>query len=232
MSENNELMIRDDTRHLIEITTTALALRDDALASAALVGKVRNAEEQAHAVDAQKQLKTIINATEKSRKDVKAPIIEFGKLIETKAREFRAELDSEFERVSRAVSDFQSLEAEKARAAEALKIRELARIEREREEAIKAAQTVEEVEQIREESNNKAMVESIKAEAIQPTRIVGQIVREEWSVQVTDLILLARAHPSCVNIIPRLGEIKALLNMGVTVQGVRAVKETKASVRA
>jgi len=229
---NNELMVRDDAQHLIEITSTALALLDDALASAALVGKVRNADDQALAVDAQKQLKALMNATERSRKDVKEPVLAFGRLIDQKARDFIAEVDGEYKRVSRAVSDFQILEDQKRRAAEALKLKELARIEREREEALAAAQSIEEVDAIQHEANDKALAETQKVEAIQPARVEGQIVRTDWEITVTDLILLARAHPGCVTITPKVGEIKALLNMGVTVQGVKAEKVTKAGVRA
>lgn len=231
MSESSELMVRDDALHLIEITETAMALKNDALASAALVGKVRSPDDQAYAVEAQKQLKGVINATEKSRKEVKEPVLDFGRLIDSKAKEFRAELDEEYNRVSRAVADFQMLEAQKSRAAEALKIAELAKIERDREEAIKAAQSIEEVDAIQRESCDKALAESAKAEASAPAKIQGQIVREVWEFQVTDLILLARAHPSCVTISPRPGEIKQLLAMGMTVQGVKSWKETKSTVR-
>lgn len=226
-----QLMTRDDAQRSIEITADAQALKNDALAAAGLIGKVRNAGDQENAVDAMKQLKRVISETERSRKEVKQPVIDFGRLIDGTARTFVDEVQKEFNRVARAVSDFQSLEAEKVRAAEALRLAELAKIEREREAAIAKAKSVEEVEAIREDADTKALAESQKVEKQQPARVQGQVVREVWDYEVTDIHTLARCHPNCVKITPLSGEIKQLLEMGVDVKGVRGWKETRSSVR-
>ncbi len=63
-----------------------------------------------------------------------------------------------------------------------------------------------------------------------PIRAEGQRVREEWNVTVTDIWMLARVHPGCVKIEPRLSEIKELLDAGVKVAGILAKKEIKAGV--
>jgi len=48
---------------------------------------------------------------------------------------------------------------------------------------------------------------------------------------VTDVWLLAKSHPGCVKIEPRISEIKSLLNNGVKVAGVNAVRIQKSGVR-
>lgn len=232
MSENMELMRRDDAHHLIAITPEAEALKNDALAAAGLIGKVRNDAEQERAVAAQMQLKRILNAVERSRKDVKQPVLDFGRDIDAKAKEFRAELDTEFNRVSRAVADYQDLLLQKARAAEAAKRAELTRLEKERENAIARASCHEEVEAVQAEFNERALQESLAMAKTAPTKLEGQIVREEWDVTVTDPYRLAQAYPDCVTITPRLSEIKSKLDMGMSLPGVQARKIVKATVRA
>lgn len=48
---------------------------------------------------------------------------------------------------------------------------------------------------------------------------------------MTDVWLLAKSHPGCVKIEPRISEIKSLLNNGVKVAGVNAVRIQKSGVR-
>lgn len=55
--------------------------------------------------------------------------------------------------------------------------------------------------------------------------------RHDWEVTVTDVWLLAKSHPGCVKIEPRISEIKSLLNNGVKVAGVNAVRIQKSGVR-
>ena len=65
----------------------------------------------------------------------------------------------------------------------------------------------------------------------EPVRAQGQRVASDWEVVVTDIHKLYRAHANCVELKPRLGEIKNLLKMGVTVQGITARPIIKAGVR-
>lgn len=63
-----------------------------------------------------------------------------------------------------------------------------------------------------------------------PSRAAGQRVTNDWEVTVTDIWLLARHHPNCVNIEPRMSEIKDLLKGGTTPKGVIAKPIVKAGV--
>ena len=44
----------------------------------------------------------------------------------------------------------------------------------------------------------------------------------DWSVEVTNPFELAKYHPDCVTITPLVGRIKAVLNEGREVKGVKA----------
>lgn len=224
---DQSLIVRDDAKALVTFTDEAERLRESALETAALVGKVTNGDEQAAAVAAQTEIQRIIQLAEKARVACKAPVLEFGRKIDSTAKAFTVELDAEMMRVSKLVGDFQQLEQMKLRAAEQARNEELTRLERERADALAKAGSHEAADAINEHFSNKAAQLPV-AEA---TRAEGQIVRQDWEVTVTDPYLLARCHPNCVKIEPRLSEIKELLKLGVKIQGITAKEITKASVR-
>ena len=58
------------------------------------------------------------------------------------------------------------------------------------------------------------------------------IVKHEWQIEVEDAYKLARMHPNCVTIKPELTEIKDMLDQGLKVNGIKATKVTKSTVRA
>jgi putative N-acetylmannosamine-6-phosphate epimerase len=222
------MIVRDDAKLLVAYTQSAVALRDAALAGSALVGKVSNADENAAAVAAQTELQRVRSLAEKARTACKAPVIDFGRRIDNAAKEFWKELEPELLRVATLIGDFQALEAMKLREAEKLRQAELNRIEKERAEALAKAKSHDEADAIQEHFAEKARLE---APAPEPVRAEGQIVRTDWEITVTNPFELAKYHPHCVKIEPRLSEIKQLLNEGITVKGITATKVTKSGVR-
>lgn len=224
---DHALIVRDDSKLLVSYTKEAEAMRDDALAIAGAIGKVTNAEEQQIAVNAQAEIQRVRQLAEKARKAAKEPVLEFGRKIDSAAKDFVSELDAEMTRISQLVGSFQQLEQMKMRAAEQARQEELTRLERERAEALSKASSHEAADAINEHFCTKAaqlpVAESHRAE--------GQIVRQDWEISVKDIWTLARAHPTCVKIEPRISEIKELLKLGVKVQGITAELITKAGVR-
>jgi hypothetical protein len=103
---------------------------------------------------------------------------------------------------------------------------EVARLELERQQALAQAASHEQLDRINEQHAQAVADLPVAA----PVRAEGQRVREEWAITVTDIWLLAKAHPVCVKIEPRLSEIKQLLDAGVKVAGVTAKREIKAGV--
>lgn len=224
------LIARDDARLAVAFTAEAVALKESALAVAGLIGKVTNATENATAVQAQVELKGILAQAEKARRACKEPVLEYGRKIDDAARSFCDELNAEMARVSLLVGNFQQLEQAKARAAERARNEELTRLERERAAAEAQATSHDALDAIAKHFNDKE--KAISSDSPQPARIAGQIVRKDYEIEVTDIWLLAKAHPVCVKIEPRLSEIKEMLRQGVKVAGVRATEITTATVRA
>lgn len=77
-----------------------------------------------------------------------------------------------------------------------------------------------------------AALTQVEAKPVVASRVVGQVVKTEWDVQVTNPFDLARFHPDCVKIEPLLGAIKVALNEGRTLKGVTATKRVVTDVRA
>jgi len=223
------LIQRNDTALTVTYTTEAIALKESALALSGVVGKVTNAEENASAVAAQAELHKIRTLAEKARKAAKEPVLEYGRKIDGAAREFDAELLEEMTRVSKLIGDFQTLEQAKARASEQLRQQELDKIERDKAGAIAKATSHEQVEAIQERANQEA--QQFTAAPSVPIRADGQVVKTDWSIIVENQYDLAKYHPNCVTITPKLTEIKAMLNEGMTLRGIKAEKVVKASVR-
>lgn len=226
----NDIVIfeRNDAALSILPSGEAIALKSAALDVAAPITRVDNAEENEAAVKAQIALNDITRAIETARKKVKEPVLEFGRKIDRTARAFAKELEDELLRVSRLIGDYAALENARSRASEALRNAELSEIEIERQHELAGATSHEERDEINERYDRQAA--STQAEA--PTRAKGQIVRTDWEIEVTNAHLLAKCHPNCVNITPRLSDIKELLNLGVDVKGIKAEKVTVAGVRA
>jgi hypothetical protein len=222
------LVIRNDAVRGFSFTPAAFELRDKALACGALVNRVANADDQKAAVAAQLEVATVLKLAESARQTAKEPVLDFGRLIDSTTKKFVVELKEEELRLARLVSDFQQLEQAKLRAAQQAENERLAKIERERAAEMAKAQSHAELDKIAEKFDQKAKDEAPIVFA--PARVEGQRVKEDWNFEVTDIWTLARAHPMCVEINPRRSEIKALLNAGHKVAGVRSWKETKASV--
>ena len=72
MSENNSIIVADKPElPIFAISETAKELRDMALSGSALIAKVTNADQNAAAVNAQRELKRVMALFEKTRKTVK-----------------------------------------------------------------------------------------------------------------------------------------------------------------
>lgn len=298
MSETALISLNRD-KYEMSFTGQAAAIKEDALTTAALIGQVTSDNENAIANEALQKLSELRRTVEKARVEAKAPILKFGKLIDSQAESFVSEVAKEEQRVSRLIGDFFQLQEAKRRAAAEAARLEAERIERQRREeelrilreqaereaaakreadALMATQLAEQAEaqrKISEAANAKerarlekeaaARKEQQERDAIElkrqqelaaanthaaldaanerasnaqaavfaapvtaPVKAAGQTVKAEMEITVTDIWLLARAHPGCVKIEPRISEIKALLTAGVKVAGVTTKEVFKA----
>lgn len=222
------LMLRDKTKDTIVWVANAQQLKDQALELAAVIGRVTTAEEQQAAVDAQKAIALMLKHVERSRQKVKEPVLVLAKLIDDAAKAFTKDLADEDMRIGKMVSDFQALELAKVRAAQAAENERLLTIERERQKELAEVKSHEERDAVNSDFDNKAQ-QSLPPASI--PRVAGQIVKEEFDFEITDVWALAKAHPDCVNPPePKRREIRAMLDAGIKLVGVKSWKAVKASV--
>ncbi|MBA3354989.1 MAG: hypothetical protein H0U18_03435 [Pyrinomonadaceae bacterium] len=224
---DNAILVRNDAGLTVQFSVEALEIKDSALALAGLIGRVSNAEEQESAVTAQRELKRVLKLSEDARKAAKAPVLDYGRKIDSTAEEFVKDLAVEDIRVSKLIANFQALESARVRAAEAAKQTELNALEVDRQKALADAKSHDELDRVNQEYCERVAALPV----IAPARVEGQVVREDWEIQVTDIHTLYRAFPFAVDLKPRLSEIRQLLDAGSKVPGVSAKKVSKASVR-
>ena len=225
---NNSLIVRNDAL-TVSFSPEALALKEAVLSAGALVGRVTTPDEQIMAVRAQTQIAQVMRSVETARKEMKQPVLAYGLAIDAAAKEFQDELDREHGRISNLVSEFQLIERRRVAAEQRLQHEELQKLEREKAEALATTKTVEEQQKVLEDFSRRAAVES---QPIIAAKAEGQVSKSDWEIQVTNPYELARFHPQCVTITPKLGEIKALLAQKMAVRGVTAKEIIRSSVRA
>jgi len=160
----------------VEVHAEASRLKEDALASGALIGIVTNEVSNAAAVEAMKEIKSVLSLAETTRQRIKQPVLDLARAIDGRAKEFSLELQEELNRLGQACADFQTAQLERVRAQERARQEELARIEREKREALRkieeeerrkaeeARRKIEEEERRRaEEARRKAAAEAAAA---------------------------------------------------------------------
>lgn len=224
------LIVRHDAGLAVAFTDEARQQKALILDAAIDIERVSTPEEQAVAVGVQKSIKAFLDMVEAQRTKVKAPLLDACRELDGKVKEFVGKVNAEQLRIARLVGDFQQAELARVRSEEARRQKELAEIERKREEECAKAKSIEERERIREDfSQQVAAVQPPPA----PAKAEGQRVTETWEFEVMDASLLARCHyPEMCKVEPRRAEIKAALQAGRSVQGVRAWKVVNATVRA
>ena len=286
-----------------EFNTNAKLAKTKALENAALIGKVTDRDSKIIAVRAQQELKGLINAFEKSRQELKEPILQTGRSLDTLVSVEKLPLEQEFGRVSNLVKEFDDAERRRVAEEERLQRLELERIEREKQAELKRIadeQAAKEVEarRIQEEADRAALEAKLAAESmanaarnqkeaaiaeahrkealkmqqeadaerkrqqeilsqqadaaaakmalieeksgdaayvaarpIEITKVAGQRQSTNWVITVDQPFVLAKFHPDLVDIKPRLADIKAALNEGREIKGIKAERERISSVR-
>jgi hypothetical protein len=236
----------------VAVTHEALAFQEEALALAFGVFQVTNEEEQGRAVTVAGVLKTLAKACEKSRAEVKAPVLNAGRMIDTAARDYLAPLETEVRRLESLAARFvrekqaelerkrriaeetariEALKAEQARRAEeeaARKVREAATLSERlaaKAEAEKHAQASQQQAQVFAEAAARLAAPAVSVS------VAGASVAEVWDYSVEDIIALAVARPDLVEIVPRRAAILRAIKDG-PIPGLRTFSTTRVTARA
>jgi hypothetical protein len=224
----DQLIIRDNQSLSVSFSPQADALKAEALEKSALICRVRNDEENATAVEALKAIKAVRQNVEASRTAVKAPFLDACRNIDKTAKDFDVPLAEEEMRLGRFCGDYAALLLAKQKAEEAARIKALTEMEQRREAEKSQARSLEQIDAIQERYCQEAAALPV---AKAPERPKGQVVKEDWDVEIVNDWLLAKTHPHCVTIKPKLSEIRLMLDNGLKVEGVKATRIVKSGVR-
>ncbi len=165
MTDTENTLIVASRRDLpvFSFNASAREAKTAALEKAALIAKVTDADSKTIAVRAQQALKKVVSDIEKTRKELKEPLLQAGRQLDNLCAAESLDLEKEFGRVSNAVKEFDDAERRRVLEEERLQREELARIEREKQA---------EIERIRREQ------EAREAEARRVQEAADKVVRD------------------------------------------------------
>lgn len=133
--------------HIADVTISvgddAVAKRGAAIDEAREITVVEDDFAQGLAVDALKQLNSLTKSVEQSRTQIKAPVLELGRKIDSTAKEFSTPMEIEIRRLNGLVTAYQSAQRKKSEEIERARQAELRRVEDERRKAEAAAEKAE-----------------------------------------------------------------------------------------
>ena len=177
-------------------------------------------------------------AARKAQEEIERKAREVKEAAERKAREEREAAEKlareATNKKQREAAEKARVEAEKraeAAHAEAMRVELAAKIEQEKREV--------ELKRLADEAAAKtAAIEEKAGDAsyaaakpIDTTRVFGQRQSTNWIITVEQPFVLEKYHPDLVDIKPRLGDIKAALNEGREIKGIKAEREHLSGVR-
>lgn len=159
----------------LALDAQTLAAKQAALESAALIGKVSGRDSKIVAVRAQQSLKGVSNGIEKYRKEVKEPLLQAGRILDTLCAKESAALDEEFGRISELVREFDDQERRRVMEEERLQREELLRIEREKQAELDRIRR----EQEAKEAEARRIQQEAEREAREEAEAIARKEREE-----------------------------------------------------
>lgn len=241
-----DIIVSEIKMPAISIDTGKIADKETAIINASRIKEVLTAKDQENAVECMKEVKALTRGIEASRKIVKEPILEIGRKIDATAKEYCAELDEEFRRIDKMVSEFNKKQAEmvekarrdaedlrkKAAEEERRKMRELEEKASSEKNAAKKLAIYQEQEEA--ERKARAAVEKtleMELEA-RPSRVKGMVFKKVWKHEVTDINALFKAAPHAVKLEVNDMVIRGLIAGGLReMDGLRIYEETSTTVR-
>lgn len=224
----------------VSIPTEAQEQKTKTLALAEKITAVSDLNTQQNAIEVVSYLNGLAKGMEKTREEVKKPFLEAGRLIDSTAKAYTKEIDSESKRIQGLIGGFQDQDRKKAELARL----EQERIQREAQESLRKAHEAASTAQT-ESERQSAQLDAMELEEEATAPIViheapkaeGASVGEAWNFDTVNVHELYRAFPHLckveVNRSAILYHLKtlALENKPVTLPGLRTFKETKVSIR-
>lgn len=217
----------------VEVSKSFLEHRDMTLETAALCVTVTNQVQNDVATDVLRDLGTLRRGAEKAHKEIKKPVIDCGRALDAALKAAVDPIEAQERRLQLLCGDYVAAQEAKARAAAAAEEARRKAEENALQEKLAKAETIDQREQIREEASIAALTAPIVP--IPAARADGQSLKETWDVKFNDMLEMTawamKFAPQIVDITPRMRAIYALLDKGVVIPGITAVKVNKVQVR-
>jgi len=220
----------------IELSSAAFEARRVALAKAEACTAINGVEDLDGAAAALTAVASLVRSVEGSRKEVKAPVLEVGKRIDSIAKEFMGPLEKEKGRLETLVGSYQEAQKRKAErerqeAAEA-QAKALAEMQEKQAEALAAGDEAA-ADAARAEAADKIAASQIAVTNAEGPKPDGIVTRTTWDFEVCDLQTLFKARPDLCIVTPNNAAIRAIVKAtnGQQIPGVRVWQKSAAIVR-
>jgi len=231
-----------DALELLNFASASVAVNEDAeakkaeaLEAAGNITEIADSFDNECAVEAVRDIKSIMSDVESCRKTVKAPVLKLGKAIDQAAKDFCGALITEQARVQKLITGYADEQRKIAWEAEKARRAEQERLERERQaaaEELKKAETPEETyrakrtvaKAVQAEADNKAI-------STAPEKVSGLVVTRRKDFRIVDIDALHKARPDLVHVMPKRSEILEAIKTTDKIPGLEIFEETKTSIR-
>ena len=218
----------------LSVSGTAEQARALALETASVVERVDSPATQAMAVDALKVLADLSRSVEKSRKEVKDPVLNLGRNIDKMAAEFVDPISREEIRIKKLVGAYQQQELAKQRAAEAARQEEERRLLAEKHKLVADLQKAPVLDRQQAGAALQAVAQKIDTlPAVRPVEKPQGL--QAKPVKVADIVDAAAAYahrPDFFDLVPKMRVINDWLSAGGSgCPGITIREEMKVGVR-
>jgi DNA repair exonuclease SbcCD ATPase subunit len=208
---NDIITISGLDRPTITITPDAEKLKADALALAAQVGTIEDDMDRDMADKPMRDINNLLKALEKCRKEIKAPVLQAEKDIDTAAKNFSRDLQAEYDRLSRAAGKFDADARERERLAqfEAQKLAQAAHQAEMDAAAERQRKSQEEADKLRQqalESDDPEKAAKLEAEAAHNELAAERKLAED--AKAIDLIVRAEVKEAVPSVVPKGAVVK------------------------
>jgi hypothetical protein len=220
----------------IDLSPAAFNARARALLASGNIKAIVSVADLDQAAAALTAITSLTRSIEGSRKEVKAPVLEVGKRIDSVAKDYLAPLEDEAKRLSIIVGSYQEAalrkaekEREEAAKAQAAALAEM----QEKQSAALEAGDAEAADAARAEAADKIAASQLKVIEAEGPKADGIVTRTSWKFDVTDIQALYKARPELCVISPNNAAIRAIVKAsnGAAVPGLRIWQEAGAIVR-
>lgn len=228
---NTNLITLNTSLFSVELATGAESFRQSLLDRAKTITQVSDEIDQDACVSVLKMLKEFVSGIEKTRKDIKSPVLDLGKKIDSVASCFTNPVEAEVTRLTKTLNLFQAELLRKQQEAEAKRLAELKKLEEEKQQAealrLKAIRDAEsaktnaelsEAQSRLKEANQKlSAVEIVPTiPAVQTSNPEGLTVKKVWKFEVISIQQLAVSRWDLVRCEPNTAAINQAMSQGMT----------------